>query len=422
MSQYRRRSDRWAGRLFVVRGGAGERSGPVEAPTRVAGVETHRITGGAALPAVTREADGAVPEPTVVLVDDGNGAPWMIAGTEVHRLPRGLTPEAMLERAAALGREYVRRELARRQASALPEGLVAFARVLGEASGAVDAAQALAEHALAMVGGRMVLVYAREDRGERLMPVAWAPPVHGVVLEPLADSPGLRGAGMIGAVEAAVGAPGASALVDALNAAWLAHLPVGEARVLLLVESRRDRVLHDHEWAILRVLATQAESTIRRLELLDEVRSLSLTDELTGVSNRRHMRLTLQHGLAAAERDGAPFAVVLVDLDNFKEYNDRYGHVAGDRLLREVAECLQGEARGSDIVARYGGDEFLVILPGGTAAGAAAYVRRVERRLAGRIGFASGIAEYGPGARTVEQLIDAADRQLYRLKPGLPRV
>jgi diguanylate cyclase (GGDEF)-like protein len=421
MSRYRRTSDRWAGRLFVIRGEAGERPGPIEAPAGAVGVETHRITGGAASQEVAREADAAVPEPTVVLVDDGIGTPWMIAGTEVHRLPRGLTPEAVLERAVVLGREYVRRELARRQASALPEALVTFARVLGEASGAVDAAQVLAEHALAMVGGRMVLVYAREDRGERLLPVAWAPSVPGFAPEPLADSSGLRGAGVITAVEAAVRAPGASALVDGLNAAWLAHLAVGEARVLLLAESRRDRVLHDHEWAILRVLATQAESTIRRLELFDEVRSLSLTDELTGASNRRHMSLTLQHGLVAAERDGAPLAVVLVDLHNFKEYNDRYGHVAGDRLLREVAECLRGEARGSDIVARYGGDEFLVILPGGTAAGAAAYVRRVEQRLEGRVGFASGIAEYGPGARTVEQLIEAADRQLYRLKPGLPR-
>jgi diguanylate cyclase (GGDEF)-like protein len=127
------------------------------------------------------------------------------------------------------------------------------------------------------------------------------------------------------------------------------------------------------------------------------------------------MKIVLERGLAAARR-GEGLAVVMFDLDEFKSINDVQGHLAGDRVLVGVAEVLQREARGADLVVRYGGDEFLVVMPGSTAEGASTFVRRVRERLAGQTQLSAGVAEFAPHITTVEQMIEAADRNLYLAK------
>jgi two-component system, cell cycle response regulator len=107
---------------------------------------------------------------------------------------------------------------------------------------------------------------------------------------------------------------------------------------------------------------------------------------------------------------------VMFDLDGFKDINDQHGHLVGDRILVNVAEVLRREARGADLVVRYGGDEFLVVMPGGNLQGASSFVRRVRERLQGQIGVSAGIAEYLPSILTVDQLVEAADRSLYTAK------
>ncbi len=195
----------------------------------------------------------------------------------------------------------------------------------------------------------------------------------------------------------------------------VAHVPVGGEGVLVITERREERIFEPEDWDVLRALALQAEMALRRVRLIESVRSLSLTDFLTGLGNRRHMDVVMAHAWAAARR-GEPLAVAALDLDGFKEINDARGHDAGDETLCWVADALGKEARGSDTVVRYGGDEFLVILPGGTVEGGLALAERVRRRVDGRIGISAGVAAYVPEMAAPDDLIREADRRLYEAK------
>jgi diguanylate cyclase (GGDEF)-like protein len=124
------------------------------------------------------------------------------------------------------------------------------------------------------------------------------------------------------------------------------------------------------------------------------------------------MELMLAHAWAAARR-GDPLAVVVLDLDGFKEVNDTLGHHAGDELLCAVGEALRDEARESDVVVRFGGDEFLALLTGGTAEGGHLLVERLRKRLGTRVGISAGVAAYTPEMATAEEMIRLADRRLY---------
>jgi diguanylate cyclase (GGDEF)-like protein len=148
---------------------------------------------------------------------------------------------------------------------------------------------------------------------------------------------------------------------------------------------------------------------------------LALTDELTGLPNRRYVRLTLDREFAAARR-GRPLVAVLFDLDRFKLYNDRNGHVAGDMALRAVAQALGSQTRTMNISGRWGGEEFLAVLSSAEIAGALVFVERVKNRLrelqlrGGPLTLSCGLAAYRPGMRTPEDLLGAADTALYEAK------
>lgn len=148
---------------------------------------------------------------------------------------------------------------------------------------------------------------------------------------------------------------------------------------------------------------------------------LALTDELTALPNRRYVRLTLEREFAAARR-GRPLVLVYFDLDRFKQYNDRYGHAAGDEALQAVARALASQTRAMNISGRWGGEEFLCVLSSAEIAGALVYVERVKSHLrnlqlsAGAITMSCGLAAFQPGMRTPEDLIAAADAALYEAK------
>jgi diguanylate cyclase (GGDEF)-like protein len=147
------------------------------------------------------------------------------------------------------------------------------------------------------------------------------------------------------------------------------------------------------------------------------------TDAVTGSMNHRAMRRRLQEEIDRARRTGAPLSCLLMDLDDFKLVNDRHGHPAGDAVLREVVTALVGEFRAFDRVARYGGDEFVVILPNAdlaaaSAAGARALDRLRERGAGGDgdgVSASIGVAQWEPPMGT-DELLEACDAALLRAK------
>ena len=147
------------------------------------------------------------------------------------------------------------------------------------------------------------------------------------------------------------------------------------------------------------------------------------TDPVTGCMNRRAMRRRLHEEIGRAMRTGGPLSCLLIDLDNFKLVNDRHGHQAGDRVLREVCQALVGEVRAFDRVARYGGDEFVVILPNADLRSAAAAAERALQRLLNLpsrednpgVGASIGVAQWQT-PMGIDALLQACDAALLRSK------
>jgi diguanylate cyclase (GGDEF)-like protein len=176
------------------------------------------------------------------------------------------------------------------------------------------------------------------------------------------------------------------------------------------------------------LLVGQAVVALENARLHAIVERQALVDGLTGLSNRRQAEDALESELSRAQRFGGPLAFVLADLDDFKRVNDRFGHPTGDIVLREFAEVLRDSVRDIDVAARWGGEEFALLLPGTDAAGAAHVAERVRRTFAEttilstegapiRITASFGVAAY-PLAASEEALVAAADGALYEAKRG----
>jgi len=118
-------------------------------------------------------------------------------------------------------------------------------------------------------------------------------------------------------------------------------------------------------------------------KLHDETKALASTDPLTGLYNRRFFLETLQREIERSRREGLPLAVMMLDLDGFKAVNDKFGHTAGDAALLHVAEALKKKARAADLTARFGGDEFVILLPNCDAASLQAVMERIRQGIAG---------------------------------------
>jgi len=157
---------------------------------------------------------------------------------------------------------------------------------------------------------------------------------------------------------------------------------------------------------------------------LQKIAALATRDALTGLSNRRQIVLDLDGSVKHAHRRGDPMCVALVDIDHFKSVNDRFGHIVGDEVLISVAGCLAGSLRAGDHVGRFGGEEFLLVLPGTTMAQASSLVERLRVRLEALPPLPSGerpvTASFGlaawRGDESAADLLLRADQALYRAK------
>jgi diguanylate cyclase (GGDEF)-like protein len=147
--------------------------------------------------------------------------------------------------------------------------------------------------------------------------------------------------------------------------------------------------------------------------LASRLRELAFRDPLTGLLNRHGFDMAIAPLMALSARTGRPLTVGLIDLDGFKSYNDAYGHFAGDDLLVEVSAAWRGTLRGADLLARFGGDEFVLVLPGSSPDDARELEARLRRTHA--TGWSVGFAEWHPGM-SVHDALTNADAELYAEK------
>jgi diguanylate cyclase (GGDEF)-like protein len=174
---------------------------------------------------------------------------------------------------------------------------------------------------------------------------------------------------------------------------------------------------------LLTVLAAATGFAIMRLlegvgRLVGRLEALASRDELTGLPNKRAWQELFEHELATSRRLSEPLTVALLDLDSFKQFNDEHGHLAGDRLLSEAAAAWHGALRDTDVLARWGGDEFGLLLPRCTQSGGEEIAARMRASLP-EVRFSVGVVEWD-GLASADELLASADAALYRSKRGDP--
>ena len=165
----------------------------------------------------------------------------------------------------------------------------------------------------------------------------------------------------------------------------------------------------------LRLLALEAAIAIERGELLGRLEQAARTDDLTGLLNRRAWSTELSRQLARADADDSTLCVAVLDLDRFKQFNDTHGHLAGDRFLKQIAGTWEEELRPSDILARHGGEEFALAMPGTDLETAEAVLERLREAVPAGETCSAGVCAWN-GSESAESLLDRADTALYEAK------
>ena len=174
-------------------------------------------------------------------------------------------------------------------------------------------------------------------------------------------------------------------------------------------------------------LADHVALAITNLRLRETLRSQAIRDPLTGLFNRRYMEETVARELRRVTRVDAPMAIMMMDLDHFKQFNDTFGHPAGDALLRRLGEVLQAQVRGSDIASRYGGEEFTLVLPDASLKDGQRRAEEIRKQVKGMkveqggrslgpVSVSIGLACFPDHGETRDGLLQAADAALYLAK------
>jgi diguanylate cyclase (GGDEF)-like protein len=186
---------------------------------------------------------------------------------------------------------------------------------------------------------------------------------------------------------------------------------------VLYLYTSPDIEFDEHHINLLRSIGNQVGIAISNAQLYEETRKLTLEDHLTGLANRRFMDIVLKRNFAKAVRFKRPLSLIMLDIDHFKKYNDTYGHSEGDKVLVDVAKVLIKETREIDLVVRYGGEEFLVLLPETDMEGALDVAERIRQTVetSTKVTVSLGITAYHEKMHQNEIIIKA-DKALYKAK------
>ena len=197
--------------------------------------------------------------------------------------------------------------------------------------------------------------------------------------------------------------------------------------VIVLFKTAADS-FSEAEIRFFKKMGVQMAGALERAMLFQHTKALSFTDELTGIFNRRYFNQRFEREMQRAIRYNRPLSILMIDIDLFKTYNDANGHIQGDKILRSVARILEKSLRKADIVARFGGEEFVIILPEIDKAHALTVAEKLRRAIegttfpraksqpGGKITISIGLSSYPEDAMIGEELIELADKGLYLAK------
>jgi diguanylate cyclase (GGDEF)-like protein len=357
----------------------------------------------------------------VAILGRNTASPW-----SADELPIAAT----LANQAALGLARLEAEQRRVTQAERDAALARAAHALNVSLEVQSVLDTLAREADLAVGGDVAGVYLLDDDGSALataghnVPDEWfgyrLEPGEGIAGRVLAQDKPLRTA----EYEREMQLPAHIILPGVRSGVGVPMRWNGELRGALSIGFLDEREVASEDLQVLEAIADLAVIACNNAEAYDDIRTAASTDALTGLLNHGAMQVRVREEIARAAREEQPLCCVLIDLDDFKRVNDELGHPAGDALLRRVADALRAEVRPYDQVARYGGDEFVLVLPGAEEQIARAVAERVRVRVEagaprahdGPLGNCSiGVSAWQPGM-SADELLAAADRALLLAK------
>jgi diguanylate cyclase (GGDEF)-like protein len=193
---------------------------------------------------------------------------------------------------------------------------------------------------------------------------------------------------------------------------------------VLVLASSRQNAFHDNDRQSLESVADMCATAIQNAHHVERVRQLAYIDGLTGIFNRRFFELRIGEEIERAKRFDSGMAIIIIDIDHFKRLNDEFGHLLGDEVLRQVSSLFSQHLRKIDVVCRYGGEEFVVILSQTTADHALTVAEKLRKvvsewqfpGVARPVYISAGVAAFPEHGRERDELVKAADNALYTAK------
>lgn len=220
----------------------------------------------------------------------------------------------------------------------------------------------------------------------------------------------------------------AEGVIEPLENAIVTPLLDGDQLLgVLALYDRPDQPYEEDSLRIISIVGKHVSSAVKNAILYESTKESTLTDPLTDLPNARYLFVSFEEELSRTQRQRVPLSIIELDVNDFKEVNDRYGHPAGDRILRLLARVIRDQLRGCDTCVRYAGDEFIVIVPGVGKEGIAKLQGRIQKAIEGyrfplhggraaRISISMGAASFPEDGRTFDALLSVADARMYKQK------